>query len=86
VIIALDLLLLGEETSVNFGGDVVKFDSYAAVAVLGDTEQGVLCLSAENPPLVGMELLRGYDLFMELIIGGEVTLTRRTDAATGVLA
>ena len=36
----------------------------------------ILCLSAEGVPLVGMALLRGYQLVVDGVDGGPVTITR----------
>ena len=67
IIKELNLYYSRKGSSMNFGCEIEEFDAHYAVAVLGDYEKGVVCFAAENPPLVGMELLDGFRLCVDNI-------------------
>lgn len=59
-------------------GSPVQFDTYA-VAVLWDGQQkNILVLASEGGPLVGMSLLYGYRVIMDVVDGGTVTIEAKT--------
>ena len=68
-------------SSLTFSGEPVEFPSHDAIVVLGTYQQGVACLGADIPPLVGMGLLDGFDLFIEIKDNGSVILTRQLPQA-----
>ena len=52
-----------------------RVDVYDALAELGDgIRRNALVESAEVKPLIGMALMRGYDLHIEVFEGGAVSL------------
>lgn len=78
LIAELDLPFADEQESIAFGGGRVMLPVHDAVVVFAGKESGVSAISADNPPLIGMALLQGFDLFIEVIDGGEVTIKPRT--------
>jgi predicted aspartyl protease len=61
---------LGDNSEVNF-------DVYLCVALLDGDERNCMVLASEAFPLVGMALLKGYRLTVDVIDGGEVRIERR---------
>ena len=55
----------------------VDFDLYAATLLWDGQEREVLVLATGGEPLIGMALLRGYQLFIDVIDGGPVTIESR---------
>jgi clan AA aspartic protease len=58
-------------------GSTVLLDDYEATVIWDGTPIIAPVGEGDIPPLVGLELLRGYDLHIELIDGGSVTLNKR---------
>jgi predicted aspartyl protease len=61
---------LGDNSEVNF-------DIYLCVALLDGEERNCKVLASEAFPLVGMALLKGHRLVIDVIDGGEVRIERR---------
>ncbi len=57
-------------------GSECLFDVYAAYVLWDGTERQVLVDEADTDPLVGMGLLAGYELKMEVRPGGKVCITQ----------
>jgi clan AA aspartic protease len=57
-------------------GSECLFDVYVAKVVWDGHERRVLVDEADSDPLVGMELLSGYELKMEVRSGGKLTIKR----------
>ena len=55
----------------------VDFDIYSATIVWDGDVREILALASEAFPLVGMSLLKGFHLSMDIIDGGEVSLVSR---------
>jgi hypothetical protein len=55
-------------------GAVEQFDIYATIVIWDGMPRNVLVDEADIEPLVGMALLRGYDLSIRVIDGGGVTI------------
>lgn len=55
----------------------VDFDLYGAIIIWDGQEREILVLASEAYPLVGMSLLKGYNLSIDVIDGGEVRIERR---------
>ena len=70
----LRLAFLGRGESVLFGGSVAEFDIYAAIVEIAGEERGIIVFAAENPPLIGMSLLYGLKLTVEVVDGGMVVI------------
>jgi clan AA aspartic protease len=58
-------------------GNIVNLAYYEGTVDWDGAPRTVLALGTEGSPLVGMSLLYGYDLFIETIDGGGVSITRR---------
>ncbi len=56
----------------------VEFDVYRATLSWDGQNRRVLVLSTESDPLIGMKILRGYVLSIDIIDGGTVHITART--------
>ena len=70
-------LLFAAPTQATLGdGSVVVMNYYRATVVWDGVPRNVLGLAAEDGPLVGMSLLYGYDLYIQAIDGGTVTIKR----------
>jgi clan AA aspartic protease len=55
----------------------VTFDLYRATVDWDGRDQNVFVVSTESDPLVGMSLLYGYHLFVDVVDGGEVRISAR---------
>jgi clan AA aspartic protease len=53
-------------------GQVEQFDVYVATVIWDGVPRLILVQAINNPPLLGMALLAGYDLRARLIVGGSV--------------
>lgn len=65
-----DLFTLGDERD-------VEFDLYMASLNWNGQTRPVSVLAADGMPLVGMSLLEGYHLSIDIVIGGEVLIQPR---------
>jgi clan AA aspartic protease len=57
-------------------GSECLFDVYVGKVVWDGKERRLLVDEADTDPLVGMALLRGYELKMQVRLGGKVTIKR----------
>ncbi len=57
-------------------GSEATFDIYAAVVVWDGLPRPVLVEAADTDPLLGMALLHGHDLHIQVVDGGHVTVKR----------
>jgi clan AA aspartic protease len=74
IIAALDLTWKGRDVATLGDGTSCIFDVYIAT-VIWDGEYRVIDINeSETVPLIGMRLLRGYDLRVQIIEGGTVTI------------
>ena len=55
----------------------VPFFLHLATIAWNDQERPILVLATDGQPLVGMSLLHGYHLFMDVVDGGAVTIEPR---------
>ena len=55
-------------------GSIVAFETYTATVVWDGAEKSVLVLASDGGPLVGMSLLYGYRVIMDVVDGGTVTI------------
>lgn len=55
----------------------VEFDIYLATIIWDGSEIEIAVLASNSGTLVGMKLLRGYHLFVEVVDGGEVRIETR---------
>lgn len=70
----LGLPLRGVRDSFLADGSVVSLDAYRVGVEWDDRVRVVPALAAEGGPLVGMSLLRGSELRIEAVDGGEVVI------------
>jgi clan AA aspartic protease len=74
IIAALDLTWKGRDVATLGDGTSCIFEVYVAT-VIWDGEYRVIDINeSETVPLIGMRLLRGYDLRIQAIEGGTVTV------------
>jgi clan AA aspartic protease len=72
---ALDLTWQRRGRALLADGSESLFDSYDATVVWDGTMRQVTVDVAETEPLVGMTLLDGYEVTIQALVGGVVTLT-----------
>jgi clan AA aspartic protease len=65
----------GQATLAN--GSVDLFDVFAATVLWDGSARSILVEEVATQPLVGMGLLDGYDLHIEVTAGGSVTILKR---------
>jgi predicted aspartyl protease len=70
----LGLLLRGSRDSFLADGSVVSLDAYRVGVEWDERVRVVSALAAEGGPLVGMSLLRGSEVRIEVVDGGEVVI------------
>jgi predicted aspartyl protease len=58
-------------------GKVAELDSYRGTVQWDDKARDILVVECEGGALVGMSLLYGYDLHIEAVDDGVVTITKR---------
>lgn len=71
---ALHLLFAGNRRATLGDGSVVELDLFLATLVWGGQECDVLVLQADGGPLVGMALLYGNRVLLDVVDGGSVTI------------
>lgn len=57
-----------------------EFDVHAVIVNWDGNDRGILTLSSDGPPTVGMALLYGFRLLIDVVDGGEVTVEARSAA------
>jgi clan AA aspartic protease len=71
---SLSLLLFGSREVVLADGSVSSLDVYRAEILWHDEARPVSVLQSEGGPLIGMSLLRGSSLRMDIMPGGSVKI------------
>lgn len=61
-------------TVILANGSEDQFDIYAATIGWDGSRRNILVEAADTDPLVGMALLKGYDLHLQVVAGGQVIL------------
>jgi clan AA aspartic protease len=74
VIAVLDLTWKGRDVATLGDGTSCIFDVYIAIAIWDGQYRTIDINESETVPLIGMQLLRGYDLRIQAIEGGSVTI------------
>jgi clan AA aspartic protease len=74
IIVTLDLPWTGIDRGTLGDGSEVSFEVYAARVIWDGEYRDIPVNEAETDPLVGMSLLYGYDLRIQAIEGGNVTI------------
>lgn len=74
VIAALDLTWKGRDVATLGDGTLCIFDVYIAIAIWDGQYRTIDINESETVPLIGMRLLRGYDLQIQAIEGGTVAI------------
>ena len=59
-------------------GRQVDFNTYRAIVLWNGQERVVSVLESDGGTLVGMELMHGHTLFLDIIDGGEVRMEARS--------
>lgn len=72
----LNLPWLSQDRAVLGDGSVCLFHIHEAVVEWDGTRQTVQVHASESEPLVGMELLHGFELNLKVKQGGKVTIKR----------
>ncbi len=76
VIQTLALALQGVRAAVLGDGSTVFLDIYRATALWDDQPRTIQVLAAEGSSLVGMALLHGYQITLQVVDGGTVTIEK----------
>ena len=74
IIDALDLQWTGIDRGTLGDGSETTFEVYAATVIWDGQLQSIPINEADTDPLVGMSLLYGYDLRIQAVEGGTVTI------------
>jgi clan AA aspartic protease len=74
VITALDLTWKGRDVATLGDGTSCIFDVYIAIVIWDGQYRTIDINESETGPLIGMRLLRGYDLRIQTIEGGTVVI------------
>ena len=74
IIVNLNLPWTGIDRGTLGDGSEVTFEVYAATIIWDGQYQNIPINEAETDPLVGMNLLSGYDLHIRAVEGGNVTI------------
>jgi clan AA aspartic protease len=75
VIQTLSLQLQGTRDALLADGSSLRLDVYRGVVIWDGRPEVIQILGAEGGALVGMGLLHGYELRVEVLDGGTVTIT-----------
>lgn len=74
VITELELIWLTKGQALLANGQIEIFDVYIATLIWDREVRRVMVDAAETDPLLGMSLLNGYEMCIQNIINGEVTI------------
>lgn len=74
LIALLGLTWLGREPGILSDGSLQVFDVYAATVIWDGLARTVTTDAADTDPLVGMSLMHGYDLRIQVIESGSVII------------
>ena len=77
---ALRLPLVGNRLATLGDGTVVALDVYLATVLWHERERDVLVLQADNDPLVGMSLLYGSRVTLNIVNDGDVIIDELPDS------
>jgi len=75
-IAALGLQWILRESAILANGQSEEVDVYAAMVLWDGVEKDILVLAMEAEPLLGMEMLMGFDLRARIEVGGRVEIER----------
>ena len=75
-IVALGLVWLTQGQTMLGNGQIDVYDVYEAVVIWDGQPRTILVEEADTTPLIGMDLMDGYDLFVAVADNGLVTLRR----------
>ncbi len=73
----LELPLAEHRSFLVANDEPIIFDLYEGAVVWNDEEVPMLVVSAEGPPTVGMKLLYGSHLTIDIVDGGDVIISKR---------
>jgi clan AA aspartic protease len=79
IIIALNLPWTGIDRGTLGDGSEITFEVYAATVIWDGEYRDIPINEAETDPLLGMNLLYGYDLQIQAVEGGRVTIKTLND-------
>jgi clan AA aspartic protease len=74
IISALELTWEGRDIATLGDGTSCTFEVYTAIVIWDGQYREIYVNESETVPLIGMRLLRGYDLRIQAIEGGMVTI------------
>jgi clan AA aspartic protease len=74
IIATLGLSWEGRDVATSGDGTSCTFDVYLAIVIWDGQYREVYVNESETVPLIGMKLLRGYDLRIQTIEGGSVAI------------
>jgi clan AA aspartic protease len=74
IILALGLSWEGRDVATLGDGTSCTFEVYTAIVIWDGQYREIYVNESETVPLIGMRLLRGYDLRIQTIEGGIVTI------------
>ena len=74
-IFSLNLVFREMSDFVLSDGSVVSLEVYRGTVAWHGSDQGILVLAAEGSPLVGMLMLRGSRVTLEVVDGGQVMIS-----------
>lgn len=77
LIISLKLSLVETRTYTLGDNRNIDFDLYAATVIWDGMDRTILALATDGDPLMGMSMLHGYRLFVDVVDGGDVTIEER---------
>ncbi|PSB26748.1 clan AA aspartic protease [Stenomitos frigidus] len=81
IIVALDLSWKGRDVATLGDGTSCIFDVYIAIVIWDGQYRPIDINESETVPLIGMQLLRGYDLRIQAIEGGSVAIEALPNAS-----
>ena len=76
LIAELNLVWKQQSRAMMADGSISQFDQFAATILWDGIPRQVLVESVDTAPLVGMRLLNGYELTMQVVPNGNVQLQR----------
>ena len=77
LVLTLQLPLVETRTYTLGVNNNVDFNLYAVTVEWDGRDRDVLALATDGDPLLGMSMLQGFRLFVDVIDGGDVTIEER---------
>ncbi len=77
LIVSLQLTLVETRTYTLGNNSNIDFDLYAATVIWDGKDRNVLVLATDSGTLVGMSMLQGYRLFVDVVDSGDVIIEER---------